>query len=51
MTNTHIFAQNMNYQYIEITPRENMEGRGRGSEGGRGKGKRGREGAEEGRET
>ena len=45
--NTHIFAQNGNYQHIEITPTDNMEGGGRGSEGGRGKregGGRGNEG-------
>ena len=42
MTNTHIFAQNGNYQYTEITPTENMEGGGRGE--ARGGGGRGREG-------
>ena len=36
MTNTRISAQNGNYQYIEITPTENMEGGGRGREGGEG---------------
>ena len=53
MTNTQIFAQNGNYQYIEITPTENMKGGGRGSKGGRreGEGRARGEGAEGGRDT